>query len=280
MKKNKKRGFVLTYIVLIFIGFIMIYPLLWLFFSTFKTNNEIFSSLNLLPARFLLSGYIEGWKGSGQYTFGSFLMNTFKMVIPTVAATICSSVLVAYGFARFEFKFKRVLFMLMISTMMLPNAVLVIPRYLLFKEFGWLDSYKPFYLPQIFAFTAFFNFLMVQFFRGIPRELDEAAYIDGYGSLRTLLYIILPLCKPAVFSMCVFQFMWTWNDFFNPLIYINSVKKYPVSLALRMSIDVEATVAWNRILAMSFVAIIPVVILFAVAQRYFVEGVATSGLKG
>ena len=189
------------------------------------------------------------------------LYDTFKMIIPTVLFTIISSSIVAYGFARFEFPFKKILFPLMLSTMMLPNAVLIIPRYILFKNLNWLDSYKPFYAPQIFAFTAFFNFLMYQFYRGIPKELDESAYIDGYGSFRTLIHIILPLCKSAIFSMGIFQFMWTWNDFFNPLIYINSVK-HPVSLALRMSIDAEATVPWNRVLAMSLVSIIPVVIIF------------------
>jgi len=280
MKKQNRISLALTYIILIIVGFIMIYPLLWLFFSTFKTNNEIFSSTRLLPEKFILSGYIDGWKGSGQFTFGYFMLNTFKMVIPTVLVTIISSSIVAYGFARFDFPFKNFLITLMISTMMLPNAVLIIPRYLLFKNLSWLDSYKPFYMPQLFAFAGFFNFLMVQFYRGIPRELDESAYIDGYGSFRTLIHIIIPLCKPAIFSMGIFQFLWTWNDFFNPLIYINSVKKYPVSLALRMSIDSDASVPWNKVLAMSFISIVPLVILFFSAQKYFVEGVATTGLKG
>nr|WP_320127418.1 carbohydrate ABC transporter permease [uncultured Sphaerochaeta sp.] len=191
-----------------------------------------------------------------------------------------SSTIVAYGFARFDFKGKSFLFALMISTMMLPNAVLIIPRYLLFRNFGWLDSYKPFIIPQILAFTAFFNYMMIQFIRGIPRELDESAKIDGLGSFRTLFLIILPLCKSALFSVFIFQFMWTWNDFFNPLIYINSIAKYPVSLALRMSIDAQSAIEWNKVLAMSFVSISPIVFLFFSAQKYFVEGIATTGLKG
>jgi oligogalacturonide transport system permease protein len=280
MQKQTLRGRIVRSIVLIILSVVMVYPLLWLFFSSFKTNKEIFTSQGLFPQEIVLSGYVEGWKGTGQYGFGDFLLNTFKMVLPTVAATVVSSTLVAYGFARFSFKGKNFLFMMMISTMMLPNAVLIIPRYLLFRSFGWLDSFKPFWVPQLFAFTAFFNFLMIQFFRGIPKELDESAYLDGCGSLRTLVSILVPLCKPAIFSMCVFQFMWTWNDFFNPLIYVNSVKHYPVSLALRMSIDAQANVEWNRILAMSFVSIIPVIVLFFSAQKYFVQGVATTGMKG
>ena len=280
MRKNKGKHLLITYIILFGIGIVMIYPLVWLFFATFKTNNEIFTSIKLLPEQITWSGYINGWKTAGQYTFGHYMINSTKLVVGTVVATICSSTIVAYGFARFDFKFKKVLFGLMISTMMLPNAVLIIPRYIIFNQFGWLDTYFPFIVPQIFAFTAFFVFLMIQFIRGLPKELDESAYLDGCGSFRTLIYILLPLCKPAMFSMCIFQFMWTWNDFFNPLIYINSVKKYPVSLALRMAIDLEATVSWNRVFAMSFVSILPIVILFFSAQKYFVEGVATSGLKG
>jgi oligogalacturonide transport system permease protein len=277
---SKKRNNIITYTVLILVGFIMIYPLLWLFFASFKSNKEIFSSLRLLPEKFDFSGYQKGWKGTGQFSFGDFLINTFKMVLPTVFFTLISSSLVGYGFARFNFKGKKVFFSLMISTMMLPNAVLVIPRYLLYRNFGWLDSYKPFYAPQIFAFTAYFNYLMIQFFRGIPRELDESAKIDGLDSFRILLYILLPLSKSALFSSAIFQFMWTWNDFFNPLIYINSIAHYPVSLALRMSIDSQAAIEWNKVLAMSFVSIIPVVVLFFSAQKYFVEGIATTGMKG
>ncbi len=280
MKMKKKRGNLILYVFLTLMGIVMVYPLVWLFFSSFKSNKEIFSGLGLLPNVWNFSGYLDGWAGIGQFSFGHFMLNTFKMVLPTVLVTMVSSTFVAYGFARFEFKLKPFLVALMLSTMMLPNAVLIIPRYLLFRDFGWLDSYKPFIIPQIFSFTAFFNYMMIQFIRGIPRELDEAAKIDGLGSLRTLLLVILPLCKPALFSVFIFQFMWTWNDFFNPLIYINSVAKYPVALALRMSIDAQAAIEWNKILAMSFVSIFPIVALFFSAQKYFVEGIATTGLKG
>jgi len=280
MKTQKKQGNAITYLFLSLMGLAMIYPLIWLFFSSFKSNKEIFSSLRMLPDVWTYSGYVEGWKGTGQFSFGYFLLNTFKMVLPTVVVTMASSTLVAYGFARFNFKGKSLLFALMLSTMMLPNAVLIIPRYLLFRDFGWLDSYKPFIIPQMFAFTAFFNYMMIQFIRGIPRELDESAKMDGLGSFRILILIILPLCKSALFSVFIFQFMWTWNDFFNPLIYINSIANYPVALALRMSIDAQAAIEWNKILAMSFVSIMPVVALFFSAQKYFVEGIATTGLKG
>ena len=278
MKTRQKKNLI-SYIILIAMGFLMVYPLIWLFFSSFKSNQEIFSSISLLPKQWDLSGYRNGWKGTGQFTFGHFLWNTFKMVIPTVLVTMVMSTVVAYGFARFQFKLRKLFFSLMIATMMLPQAVLIIPRYLLFRDFGWLDSYKPFIIPQCFAFAAFFNYLMIQFIRGIPRDLDESAMIDGLGSFRILVEIIVPLCPSALCSVFIFQFMWTWNDFFNTLIYINSIIRYPVSLALRMSIDAESLVQWNKVLAMGFVSIVPVVVAFFFMQKYVVEGIATSGMK-
>lgn len=274
---SRKLG---TYLFLTVSGFIMIYPLIWLFFASFKENNEIFGTLNLFPTHVVWDSYIRGWEGSGQFTFGVFLFNTFKMVAPVVLFTLISSTLVAYGFARFHFPLKNMLFGLMISTLMLPNAVIIIPRYILFKEFGWLDSYLPFTMPALFACYPFFIFMLVQFFRGLPMELDESAKMDGCNSFVILYRILLPLCKPALFSAAIFQFIWTWNDFFNSLIYINSVKKFTLALGLRMSLDISSAAKWNEVMAMSMVAIIPCVLIFFFAQKYFVEGIATTGLKG
>jgi oligogalacturonide transport system permease protein len=162
---------------------------------------------------------------------------------------------------------------------MLPATVIIIPRYIFFKDLGWLDSYLPFIVPALLGSFPFFNFMMVQFFRGIPVELDESARIDGCGSFRTLMLVLLPLCKPAIFSVAVFQFVWVWNDFFNVLIYISSVSKFPLALGLRLSLDISANVNWNQILAMSTLSIIPPVLLFFFAQRYFVEGISTAGIK-
>lgn len=278
--KKKSKYNIIKYILLILLGFIMIYPLLWMVGASFKTNAEIFGGVGLLPKNPVFDAYKNGWAGSGQYTFTTFFINTFKLVLPTVFFTVISSVLVGYGFGRFKFPLKKVLFMLMISTLMLPNTVVIIPKFIFFRELGWLDSYLPFIVPAALGAYPFFNFMMVQFFRGIPVELDESARIDGCGTFRTLISILVPLCKPAIFSVIIFQFIWTWNDFFNVLIYINSVSKFPLALGLRLTIDISAQVDWNQILAMSVVSIIPPVILFFTAQKYFVEGLATSGLKG
>lgn len=270
----------ITYLWLTALGITMVYPLIWMFFSSFKTNSEIFGSIKLLPSEYLIDTYVKGWQGSGQFGFGLFFINSFIMVIPTVFLTIASSSLVAYGFTRFQFPLKKLLFSLMLSTLMLPSAVIIIPRYLIFKNLQWLDSYKPFVIPSALAGSAFFVFMMVQFFRSVPKELDESAIIDGCNSFGIFTHIMLPLSKPALFSVGIFQFMWTWNDFFNSIIYINSVKKFTVSLGLRMAIDNSDATNWNQILAMSVLAIIPSILLFFFAQKYFVEGIATTGLKG
>jgi len=246
-------------------------------------TNEIFASTRLLPERFLWQNYVQGWQSgaTGALTFTNFYINTFRLVVPVVLFTVASCSLVAYGFARFNFPGRRIFFLIMISTLMLPNTVLVIPRFMLFMRFGWLDSYLPFIVPAAFACFPFFIFLMVQFMRGIPTTLDESAKIDGCGPLRIFISILLPLLKPAVFSVGLFQFLWTWNDFFNQLIFINSPSRFTLALGLRLSIDASTeAVRWNEVMAMAVVSILPLFILFFVAQRYFVEGIATSGIKG
>lgn len=270
----------LSYLFLALLALFMMYPLLWLIASSFKPNQEIFAESRLLPKVWTLQGYVNGWTSNGQYTYAQFFLNTFAMVVPTVIFTLASSFLTAYGFARFKFFGKKVFFGLMLSTLMLPNNLIVISRYLLFRDFSWLNSYKPIIIPSLFATYSFFIFMMVQFLRGIPRELDEAATIDGCGSFAILIRIILPLSKSVIFSATIFQFVWRWNDFQNVLIYIDSVSRYPLALALRMSLDITESVNWNGILAMSVLSLVPPSLLFFFAQRYFVEGVATSGLKG
>jgi len=279
-KKWKKAAPWISFLVVALLGICMIYPLLWMFFAAFKTNNEINLGTALLPERFDISGFIKGWKSTGQYTFTDYFGNTFLMVIPTVILTVLSSTLVAYGFARFSFRGNKLLFGVMLSTLMVPGSVLIIPRYLLFRDLSWLNTYLPFWMPAALGCYPFFIYQEVQFFRGIPRDLDEAARIDGCGSFRTLIFILLPVLKPSLVSVCIFQTIWTWNDFMNPLIYVNSVSKYPLSLALRMGLDVAASANWNEIMAMACVSMVPLIIMFFCLQKYFVEGVVTSGLKG
>lgn len=281
-KKRFRRGRVspLTYLLVLVIGVIMLYPIIWMFFATFKTNEEIFGSIKLFPSHFSLQSYIDGWNVNGRITYKTFFINSFTLTIVTTLLTVLACSIVAYGFARFKFPGKKIFFGILITTMMLPDSILLIPKYSLFNSMGLLDSYAPFYMQAILACYPFFVFMLIQFIRGLPRELDESAYIDGCGEFRVFWKILVPLMKPALFSAGLFQFMWTYNDYTNVLIYINSVKKYTLSLALRLSLDAESVIQWNKVMAMSFLSLLPLIILFFAAQKYFVEGIATSGLKG
>ncbi len=281
-RKLRKRNSVSVglYIAVLVVGLVMLLPIVWMFFATFKSNEEIFGSLKLLPSHWSLQPYIDGWNVNGRVTYATFYINTFVLTIVTTLITVFIAALVAYGFARFKFPMKKVLFTILISTLMLPNAVLMIPRYSIFNTLGMLDSYMPFYMQALLGCYPFFIFMLIQFLRGVPRDLDESAYIDGCSEIGVLTKILLPLLKPALFSAALFQFMWTYNDYTNVLIYINSVKKYTLSLALRLSLDSESVVQWNKVMAMSFLSMVPLGILFFAAQKYFVEGMMTGAIKG
>lgn len=269
-----------SYAVLIAVGIIFTYPLAFMLSASFKNNAEIMANGNMIPEKISFENYITGWRGAGQYSFGNYMKNSFLIAIPVIFLTIISSSVIGYGFARFRFKGHKFLFGAMLSTMMLPNAVIIVPRYILFNKFGWLDTYLPFYMPAALAGSSFFIFSMVQFIRGIPRSLDEAAFVDGCSSFGIFWRIILPLSKPCMASMAVFQFIWTWNDYFNPLIFINTVKKYTVMQGLRLNMDSSMGISWGPVMAMAAVSTIPCIVVFFCAQKYFVEGISTSGLKG
>ncbi|PHV71005.1 sugar ABC transporter permease [Sporanaerobium hydrogeniformans] len=271
----------LLYGVLILVAIIMLYPILWLIGASFKSNADIFSSVWFMPKEFDFTPYIQGWKTGTEYTMGHYFLNTFKIVIPKVIFVVISVTLTAYGFARFNFPGKKLFFSLVIATLLLPNIILRIPSYMMWKTFGMLDTYAPLVLPSLFATDVFFVFMLIQFFRGIPKDLDESAKIDGCNSLQTLIFILMPVLKPAIISCALFTFMWTMNDFMGPLIFISSVEKYPLTIALKMSMDATGgAFDWNKIIAMSLVGLLPSIVVFFSAQRYFIEGISTSGIKG
>ncbi|MDU7526399.1 MAG: carbohydrate ABC transporter permease, partial [Klebsiella sp.] len=260
--RREKISRSIRYVILLFVGLLMLYPLVWMFSASFKPNHEIFTTLSLWPAHATWDGFINGWKTGTEYNFGHYMLNTFKYVIPKVLLTIISSTIVAYGFARFEIPWKKFWFATLITTMLLPSTVLLIPQYLMFREMGMLNSYLPLYLPLAFATQGFFVFMLIQFLRGVPRDMEEAAQIDGCNSIQVLWYVVVPILKPAIISVALFQFMWSMNDFIGPLIYVYSVDKYPIALALKMSIDVTEGAPWNEILAMASISILPSIIVF------------------
>ncbi|MEF2070291.1 carbohydrate ABC transporter permease [Consotaella aegiceratis] len=279
-RRRERISAAFRYIALLVVGFIMLYPLIWLIGASFKNNTEIFNNPGFIPTHPTLEGYVKGWQTSTPYTFARFFWNTFLIIAPKVVGTAISCTLVAYGFARFDFPGKKALFSILIALLLLPNVVTRIPQYILFRDLGWLDTFLPLWVPSAFAGDAFFVFMVVQFLRALPSDMEEAARVDGANSLQTLIYIVVPMLAPAIISVCLFQFMWTMNDFLGPLIYISSVEKFPVSLALKLSIDTTEAFDWNRILSMSVLALAPALIVFFLAQKYFIEGISAGGVKG
>ena len=278
--RRQKITTVFRYAVLTLVGLIMIYPLVWLIGASFKTNSEIFANPGFWPENPTADGYIRGWQTSTPYSFGTFFLNTLWIVLPKIIGTAISCTAVAYGFARFDFPFKKLLFATLIATLLLPNVVTRIPQYLLFRDLGWLDTYLPLWVPSAFAGDAFFVFMLVPFLRALPRDMEEAARVDGANTWQVLVFIVIPLLMPALISVCLFQYMWTMNDFLGPLIYISSVDKFPVSLALKLSIDTTEAFEWNRVLAMSVLTLLPALTVFFLAQKYFIDGISAGGIKG
>ncbi|MDE6666552.1 MAG: carbohydrate ABC transporter permease [Ruminococcus sp.] len=269
-----------VYLLLTVIALIMLYPLLWLFGASFKSNREIYSSVWFMPESFDFEVYVNAWKTNTGYTMGHYFLNTFAVVIPKTVFAVVSSILVAYGFARFDFPFKKFFFAMLMGGMFMPSIVTIMPMYMFWGKLGFLDSYVPLTLPSLFACEGMFVFMLIQFFKRLPKELDEAARMDGCGTFRTLFLILVPCIKPAVLSVAVFNFLWTMNDFLNPLIFINSTEKYTLSLALRTSVDSTGQGYEEcKVIAMSVIGLIPSVAVFAVAQKKFISGITVGGLS-
>lgn len=260
------------------IGLIMLYPLLWLLSSSFKPDEIIFTEQSLWPKEWDFGNYAAGWTAL-EHPFSLYLVNSLIIVVLSIIGTVVSSAFAAYAFARLEFPGRRLFFALALGTLMLPGHVLLIPQYIVFAKLGWVNTYLPLVVPNFLASNAFFVFLMVQFMRALPRELDDAARIDGCGSFRIFFRIVAPLCVPAFATTAVFTFISSWNEFFSPLIYITDTSLYTVPLALRQFMDSEGQSAWGPMFAMSVVSLLPIVAFFIMGQKYLVQGIATTGLK-
>ncbi len=266
-------------LVLFVLALVLVYPLLWLVFASLRPESLIFSDPAGLPLPATAENYLKGWTGTGQ-PFSVYIVNSMLLCGASIVGNILACSMVGYAFARLDFPFRRTLFGLMLATIMLPHQVTLIPQYTLFRELGWVDTYLPMIVPKFLAVDAFFVFLIVQFVRGIPRELDEAALIDGCGPIATFWRIIFPLLTPAIVTTAIFTFLWTYDDFFSQLIYITSPEKFTVPLGLRVFLDTTGESAYGAMLAMSVVALVPVFLFFLFFQKRIVDGVATSGLKG
>jgi multiple sugar transport system permease protein len=256
----------------------MLYPILWMISNAFKESGEIFNSFSLIPKTFHVDNFVRGWAYNGSTSFGTFFKNSFFVtVVSTIGAVIASS-LVAFGFARIRFRGNGFWYACMFLTMMLPYQVVMVPQFIIFHRIGWVNTFLPLIVPQ-FGGQAFFIFLMVQFIRGIPHELDQSAMIDGCSKFSIYLRIIFPLIKPALITATIFSFYWRWDDFLGPLLYLNRPRNFTVSLALRMFSDPMSSTDWGAIFAMGTLSLIPVLAIFVLFQKYIVEGLVTTGLK-
>ena len=278
--KRKTWQTVIWFVVLLAITAIVLYPLVWLFLSTFKPNAEFGSNPGLLPKNPTLDNYAKMGEGIAGIPMWKFFLNSFIIAGGSVIGVVLSSALAAYAFARIQFKGLGFLFAAMIGTLLLPFHVLIIPQYILFNNLGLVDTFIPLLLPKFLATEAFFVFLLVQFIRQMPRDMDEAARIDGAGHFRIFWSIILPLIKPALITCSIFAFIWAWNDFLGPLLYLTSPENYPLPIALRLYNDQTSSSDYGATVTASFIALLPVLGFFLVFQRFLVDGVATQGLKG
>jgi len=272
---------VIAYAVGVVIATIFLVPLIW----TLSTSLKDVSTVALFPPTFLPAhpqwdNYLEIFR---RQPFALWVWNTVQITFLATLGTVISATIVAYSFARFRYPGRELLFSLTLSTLILPTEVTVVPTYLLFRDIGWLDSFKPLIVPFWLGGGAFYIFLLRQFLMTLPRELDDAAKIDGANSLQTLFYVLVPIAKPALMTVTVISFIQHWDEFFLPLIYINSPNRFPLSLGLRYfqsELRGETLPTFHLLMAATTLATIPPVTLFIFAQRYFVQSIVMTGLKG
>jgi multiple sugar transport system permease protein len=276
MKTTRAR--LITHACLALASLAMIYPVLWMVGSAFKPDNAIFSEVTPIPHSLDPVNFVLGWNAL-RVGFDRFFWNSAVIAVLAVAGNLMACSLAGFAFARLEFPGRKLCFALMMATLMLPYHVTLIPQYVLFLNLGWVDTILPLVVPKFLAADAFFIFLFVQFFRGIPRELDEAAVMDGCGPWRIYWRILLPLSTPVMGTAAIFTFIWTWDDFFGPLIYLNDIQSYTVPLALRTFVDSTSQSSWGQLFAMSTLSLVPVFLFFVFFQNLIIQGIAMSGLK-
>jgi len=270
-----QRGVLLLLVALGSVVFIL--PFAWMVSTSFKGSDEVLRFPPVwIPSSLHFDNYVEPWN---RLPFATYYKNTLTVVGFNLVGTLLSSSIVAYGFARLRFRGRNLIFLVLLSTMMLPSQVTLVPTYYLFAKLGWVNSLKPLIIPVYFG-SAFNIFLLRQFAMTIPTELDDAAKMDGCGFLSIYWRIILPLLRPALGVIAIFQFTYDWNDFFSPLIYVNSPKHFTVALGLRTLQSTILYVPMQHVMAMTLVSIIPVLAVFVVAQRKFIQGIVITGIKG
>ena len=281
MTAKRKIGTVVYHVLVFLGGIVMIYPLLWMVMSSFKETSTVFTTASsLIPEKFILENYANGWKGFAGVSFATFFRNSFFIAVTATFGTLVSSAVVAYALKRLNFRLRGVLFICVLSTMMLPAQILMIPQYLWYNQLGWTGTYLPMILPYWFATQGFFVYLIMNFIEGIPKDLDEAAKIDGCSYYGIFVKIIMPLIVPSLLTSAIFSFIWRWDEYLSALLYINKTKMYPVAMALKNFCDPGSSSDYGAMFAMSTLSIVPAVVIFLIFQKSLVEGIASSGIKG
>lgn len=267
---------VMVFLILVFGACVMLIPFAWLVTTSLKPDDQIFLFPPVwIPREFKWSNYVEAWNYA---PFGRYLVNTLTITALAMIGSLLSSSIVAYGFARGQFPGKNVLFGMLLSTMMMPYFVTLIPVFIIFQRIGWVDTFLPLIVPAYFG-SPFYIFLVRQFFLSLPNELEDAARIDGCGTLGILFRVFLPLSKPALTSVAIFSFQGNWDAFIHPLIYLNSMNKRTLAIGLYSFLG-EHTAEWAYLMAASVLMLLPVLIVFFVAQKYFIQGIVTTGFGG
>lgn len=270
----------LRQLVLLGTAIVLLYPLAWMIGSSLKPSSEILTETGLFPREIQLENYQLGWLTLPGVTFGSFMVNSAIVAGLAVVGNVVSCSLAAFAFARLEFPLKRVLFPLMLATLMLPIHVRAVPEYILFQKLGWINTFLPLVAPKFLAVDAFFIYLTVQFIRSLPSDFEDAARVDGCGNLGVFRHVIVPLCRPALITTAILTMIWTYEDFFNQLIYLTDPDKFTVPVGLSLFISATEGSAWGPLFAMGVLSLIPILLIFTLAQRYLVEGIAAGGVKG
>jgi multiple sugar transport system permease protein len=278
MVAARRKNILFDMIVLI-VAVLMLYPIFWLIFSSLKPNSDIFqTATQLFPRTWTLDNYLKGFEGIAGVPFVTYIFNSLRIALIATVGAVCSSALIAYGFARIPFKGKSFWFACVLVTMMMPQEIIMVPQYLWFGKLDWINTILPVTVPSYFG-QAFFIFLMNQFIQGIPTELDEAAKIDGCGRVGIFFKVILPLLKSSLATSAIFSFYWKWEELIGPMLYLTKPESYTVSIALKQFLDSSSSSNWGAMFAMSVVSLVPVLIIFFMFQKYIVQGISTTGLK-
>jgi len=271
----------IRYTILVIVGVALIYPLIWMIGSSFKWNLDIFGNLNIFPpvGAWTFDHYPNAWQLSMTNNMAFYYMNTLRFLIPRVIGTVISCTIAAFAISRFNFKGKKIILTTVMVTLLMPELAFRIPIFMFYNEIGLMNTFASLYLHDFFGVNSFFVFMIIQFMRTIPKELDEAAAIDGAGPIRTLISVMVPALRPILITVGLLTFMWGMNDFQGPLIFLRMPEYRVLALALRGLIDDYAVTQFGVLFAAAFMALIPTLVIFFSCSRYFVDSVTSSGMK-